>query len=182
MRIMVKRQETLTIQTQQPEISTVAPASLKAKREVLVAIDGTGPSKRLVDYVSETASSLSAKVILLYSMPGTDVPQEFLKFARIERISNPKEHYMRWVAERDTSDFVEQLKVKGIEYELVYVEGSPVQSIKDIAESRDLKFVVVELRGFQGIRRLRGLGSYIRRVIGNSPVPVVTIPTTRAAV
>jgi nucleotide-binding universal stress UspA family protein len=145
-------------------------------KEILVAVDGSKHSERIVDFAASLAKPLSAKILLIYVMPSSDIPEDYLDYAKREAISSPVASYLRTVAEEIIAKLGERIKERGVEYEGVYHLGNPAEKIIEAAESKKVGLVVVGVRGLHSVDRIRALGSVSRRVIENSGIPVLTVP------
>jgi nucleotide-binding universal stress UspA family protein len=141
--------------------------------ELLVAVDGSPHSEKIVDYACGLAKSLSATIILLYAVPEIDIPEEYLNYARDEKIADPVVTYMRTIAEQVLLKLGHRITERGLEYEGVHEIGNPADRIVRTAESRKVALGVMGLHGLHGLGLVRSLGSVARRVIENSSVPVV---------
>ena len=146
-----------------------------AKKEILVAVDASPRSEKLVSYACGSAASIGAKVHLLYVEPVLQVPAEFREYAREENI-NP-EGYSEAVGEAVLEKLERIPKSAGVDCESDLEHGNPASVIVKFAEEPGVAMVVVGLRGLHGVERVRSLGSVARRVVENSAVPVVVVPT-----
>jgi nucleotide-binding universal stress UspA family protein len=145
-------------------------------KEILVAVDGSKHSERIVDFAADMAKSLSATVLLIFVMPRSEVPEDYLDYAKRESMSSPIASYLGTVAEQIIAKLGERIRRRGVEYEGVYYLGSPAEKIVETAESRKVGLVVVGVRGLHSVDRIRALGSVSRRVIENSGLPVLVVP------
>jgi nucleotide-binding universal stress UspA family protein len=145
-------------------------------KEILVAVDGSEHSAKVVDYAIDLAKSMSAKIVLIYVMPDLSIPEQYKKYAEEEKMPQPESSYLKSVAERILADLGERINRKGVEYEQVYTAGNPAEAILHAVERRRADLVVVGVRGLHGLGRLRALGSVARKVIENSPIPVISVP------
>ncbi len=82
-------------------------------KEILVAVDGSIHSGKVVDHAIDFAKSMSAKIALIYVMPELSVPEEYKKYAEEEKISQPESSYLKSVAERILADLGEGSERKG---------------------------------------------------------------------
>jgi nucleotide-binding universal stress UspA family protein len=143
-------------------------------KEILVAIDGSKHSARIVDYASDLAKSTSAKVVLVYVMPEVSIPPGYKEYADVERLDPSS--YFDAVGKQVIKDMGERIEKKGVKFEGVYEVGNPAATILDKAKSREAIFIVMGVHGLHGLARIRALGSVARRVIENSSIPVVLVP------
>jgi nucleotide-binding universal stress UspA family protein len=142
--------------------------------KILVAVDGSNHSQKVTDEAVTVAKSMGAGIILLYVCPDVAVPEEFEQFARIENMDF-SEYYSR-VGEGILSKFAPKIAVKGIEVETVSEVGRASDEIVDVAKTSGASMIVLGMHGQHSVGPLRTLGSTARRVIEQSPVPVVVVP------
>jgi nucleotide-binding universal stress UspA family protein len=142
--------------------------------KILVAIDGSKHSQKVTDEAVTVAESMGASIILLYVCPDVAVPPEFEEFARIEHMDF-SEYYSR-VGEGILSKFAPKVKEEGIEVETVSEVGRASDEIVDVAKTAGASLIVLGMHGQHSVGHLRTLGSTARRVIEQSPVPVVVVP------
>ena len=143
-------------------------------KEILVAIDGSKHSERIVDYASDLAKSISAKAVLVYVMPEVSIPPGYKEYAEAEHLDPSS--YFTTVGEQIIKDMGKRIEKKGVEFEGVYEAGNPAAIILDKAKSRNVSLIVMGVHGLHGLARIRALGSVARRVIENSSIPVVLVP------
>jgi nucleotide-binding universal stress UspA family protein len=144
-------------------------------KRILVAIDGSKASKLVVDYAVTLAKSMSTGITLLYVVPELGVPRDYLQYAKEEKIDTAG--YYDEVGRRIVEDFKKTILAGGVDCEATYEIGPPFQKILARIEESKAGLVVLGLRGLHGLGRVRGLGSTARRVMENSTVPVVVVPT-----
>lgn len=144
-------------------------------REILVAVDGSKRSDKVVSYASELARAMEAKVILVYVLPEPVVPEEYKELKSDERRSEETSENQA-IAEHIISDMGEILKKKGVKYDGLYLRGRPAAKILEIAKSRNVALIVIGMVGLHGIGRIRALGSVSRRILDGSTIPVTVVP------
>ncbi|HZW85719.1 MAG TPA: universal stress protein [Nitrososphaerales archaeon] len=146
-----------------------------ASKELLVAVDASTRSDRLVSFACRTASALGAKVHLLYVEPVENVPPEYEKFAEREGVDAGG--YNDAVGSAVLRRLEGLAKVEGVPCETDLEHGNPSSVIVRYASAPGVLMVVAGLRGLHGVQKVRSLGSVARRVVENSAVPVVVVPT-----
>jgi nucleotide-binding universal stress UspA family protein len=144
------------------------------KGTILVAIDGSRASKKVVDYAIDLAKSMSGRISLLYVVPELGVPDEYQRYARAEGIDTAS--YYDQVGTRLVDDFASDVKGAGVDCDATYSTGPAFQRILEAVKESDADLIVVGLRGLHGLGRVRALGSTARRILENSSVPVVVVP------
>ena len=72
--------------------------------KLLVALDGSNHSLKAVEYASEIAASLKAKVIILYVVKTQGLPEGLHKYAELEHIGGTDIEVLRKVADDLVAD------------------------------------------------------------------------------
>jgi len=141
--------------------------------ELLVAVDGSKNSQKIVTFSIELAKKLSAKILLIYVSTVPDLIGEYVEIGG----SNPSPGAAQYVAraEKVASQLSEEIENAGVPHEVLLKSGEPAQTIVNVAAERKVDMIIVGLRRLQGIEKIRSLGSVSRRVIETSPCPVVTV-------
>jgi nucleotide-binding universal stress UspA family protein len=140
---------------------------------ILVAIDGSKHSEKVVGYAATLAKALSSKIVLLFVMEPVSIPNEYMEYTQAERI--PPNYYDQ-VSQGIIDSMGALLKKEKVQYEGTYEIGNPTKRILDVAKSRKVSMIVVGVHGLHRLGTILALGSTARRVIENSDVPVVTVP------
>jgi nucleotide-binding universal stress UspA family protein len=154
------------------------PAALEpAPRNLVVAVDGSGPSLRAVELAASIARATGGQLVLIYAIDPALVRLLPLDgpFAGATRLGVD----IGAVEERLRRDAVRQLEYcgalcerAGVPYEGRVVMESPARAIADAAEKADL--VVMGSRGL-GAFAGAALGSLSHRVIGETRKPVLVV-------
>ena len=142
--------------------------------QILVAVDGSKHSVKVADEAVTVAKYMGAKILLLYVCQDTAVPEGFVEFAKLENVS--LSDYYALVGDRVLSKIGARIKERGIEFEEISGVGIASEEILEVVRAREVSMIVVGMHGLHAIGRLRALGSTARRVIEDSPVPVVVVP------
>jgi nucleotide-binding universal stress UspA family protein len=142
--------------------------------ELLVAIDGSTHSERIVKYAVELAKRLSANIALLYVAPTTQIPEAYKQYAKEENIG--ESDYYDTVGRQILAKYANIVKNGGVECESIAEVGNAAENIMIVAKDRKSEMIIVGLQGLHGLARVRSLGSVSRRIIENSPTPVITVP------
>ncbi|MDG6901468.1 MAG: universal stress protein [Nitrososphaerota archaeon] len=145
-------------------------------QKILVAVNGSKHSEKAADFAADLAKELSAKIILIFVMPRPDVPEDYADYAKREILANPVASYLNTVSEGIIAKLGARLEKKGVEFEAIYHLGNPVEKILETARARKVGLVVVGMHGRRRLGRLRALGSVSRKIIDESPVPVLVVP------
>jgi nucleotide-binding universal stress UspA family protein len=139
-------------------------------RRLLVALDGSEFSERVLPYV-KAASRMESEALLL-RVP--QVPEAHLYGAMIEEIQQ-----LRQQAENQSHEYLENVATAlledGIEARIL-VEGSrPAKTIVSVAKEEKADLIMLATHGRGEIERLF-LGSVADRVVRQAPCPVFLVP------
>lgn len=138
-----------------------------------MAVDGSKYSDSVVDYACELASRMKEKLGLIYVSKNPDFVTEYIEYGGRAPSANAQRTVS--IAESVTSKLGEKIAGRGIEHELILDSGSPSEKIVSTAVERKCDLIVIGLKGLHGVERIRSLGSVSRRVVENSPCPVVIV-------
>ncbi len=140
---------------------------------ILVAIDLSSASQKILDKAKTLALALPAKVCLLHvveydpdflgnepdSQDTSDQgPQEF-----------PQEH-------KDLQKEVDELRASGIDTEGILTQGSIVDVILQKSKQLEIDIIIVGTHGHGGVHHMI-YGSVSEGVLRNSSCPILVIPT-----
>lgn len=138
---------------------------------ILAAVDGSRQSNKIVDLSCHYAKKLSSTIILMYVSSYPDLINQYIEMEG--RNPSPKAAQYVERAERVTSRFLEKIQKRGIECKVMLETGDPAAKIVKVATDDKVYLIVVGLRGLHGVDKIRSLGSVARKVIENSPCPVL---------
>ena len=141
---------------------------------IMVPLDGSSLAEAILPYVSQLASGLNAKVVLL-----TTVDPESPAFhgGKDENGGALSREQMLERSKAQARDYLTNLKGKlTVEVELVVSEGSPAQCIIEEQERHDCDLIAMSTHGRTGIAR-GILGSVTDKVIHASGGPMLVVRT-----
>jgi nucleotide-binding universal stress UspA family protein len=141
-------------------------------KQILVAVDEHPHAEQIVDSAIELARGLSAKILLMYVMDKTKVPEKY----RDEHGDALPEHYYDDEFQRTVGRLVKTIEKTGIKCVGIPAAGDPVKEILKAAKSNGASYIVVGTRELRNLGRLRAIGSVSRNVIEKSTIPVVAVP------
>jgi nucleotide-binding universal stress UspA family protein len=141
-------------------------------KQILVAVDEHPHAEQIVDSAIQLAEVTSSKIILVYVLPKSTVPDEYRD---IHGDALP-EHYYDDQFKRTVGPLLKMIEKTGVKYEGMCLIGNPQEEILKAAKSNDVSYIVVGTRGLRHLSRLKALGSVSRNVIENSTVPVLAVP------
>ena len=126
--------------------------------KLLVALDGSNHSLKAVDYASEIAASLKAKVIILSVVKAQELPKGLRKHANLEHFPGLDIEILKKVAGDLVADAERRAKAKGVDDTVREVEEGPVaRTIVARAKHHNADLIIVGSRGLSNIEAtLRG--------------------------
>ncbi len=143
--------------------------------KLLVALDGSNHSMKAVDFASEIAASLEAKVIILYVVKTQEFPEGLREYAELEHVVGTDIEVLTKVAGHLVASAEGRAKEKGVGDIVGEVEEGPVaRTIVARAQHHDADMIVVGSRGFGNIEAtLRGGVSHRVELLAKCPVLTV---------
>jgi len=141
-------------------------------KQILVAVDEHPHAEQIVDSAIELAQGLSARILLMYVIDKSSVPENY----RDEHGDALPEHYYEDEFQRTVGPLMMAIEKAGIRCEGIAASGDPVQEILKAAKSKSVNYIVMGARELRGLRRLRAINSVSRNVIEKSTIPVVAVP------
>lgn len=145
--------------------------------EILVAVDGSKHSSKIVDVGIQLAKAFSTGIILVYVMQTpSEEPEGVKSFEKVEQYPEAYADYLQGLGESVTDQFTDLIEKAGLKVRAITPSGNPANEILNIADVESPMMIVVGVKGMHGIRRFLSLGSVARNVIENSKVPVITVP------
>jgi nucleotide-binding universal stress UspA family protein len=144
---------------------------------ILVAIDGSKHSEKVVDAACEVAKQLSSSIILVHILRGMpDEPEGVKAFEETEHYREAYTDYLEEVGRAVTAKFGDRIQSKGVSYTAITEVGNPVERILETAKLEKSTLIVLGLHGHHYVGRIRSLGSVSRAVIENATCPVLVVP------
>jgi nucleotide-binding universal stress UspA family protein len=141
---------------------------------ILVAVDLSGASQKVLHYVKTLASNLSAKVWLLHAEKpdlgfvgfGPGRPESVL-----DQVADKFEE-----KRKELQDEADKLQNFGIDAKTLVVQGAAVEVILDEASKLKTDLIVVGSHGHGAVYHLM-VGSVSEGVLHRSTCPVLVVPT-----
>jgi nucleotide-binding universal stress UspA family protein len=147
--------------------------------KIMVAFDGSEPSKRALDIAAKTAAMFKGELVILTVVPRVHLPVfsddtelGTYRMVDVHRYQDQmKEAYRRSLemAEAEISEQYPDLKFKA-----VLLEGRPSSTIVEEAEKRDVNLIMMGSRGLGGVTGWI-LGSTSRKVVDQCTKPVLIV-------
>jgi nucleotide-binding universal stress UspA family protein len=141
--------------------------------ELLVCVDGSEKSKRILDYAITLAKRQSSKIVLVHVASWEGVPERYVEYALKEKVDLAS--YFEAVGSAILAKMNRDLQESGVPFETILETGNATSKIIDAAKSRKVEMIVIGLQGLHGLNRIRSLGSVSRRVLENAPCPVIVV-------
>ncbi|MCL5066872.1 MAG: universal stress protein [Thaumarchaeota archaeon] len=167
---------------------------------LLVAVDGSKHSEKLVDAACDLAKRLSAKIALLFVSPYKELKKEYEAYFRpngevsfvgttlgwyaVKQTANKEgaigvDEFYQAVGDAVLSTLGAKVREKGLTCETLFEVGNPAAKIVEVAEERKVAMIMIGVQGLHGLARLQSLGSVSRRVLENAICPVIVVPPSQ---
>jgi len=144
-------------------------------KKLLVALDGSDHSLKAVDFASEIAASLKAKLIILNVVKPQEIPKGLREYAKLEHIPGLDIDILKKVAGDLVANTQRRAEEKGVDDVVGEVEDGPVaRTIIARSQHYDVDMIVVGSRGLGNIEAtLRGGVSHRVELLAKCPVLTV---------
>jgi nucleotide-binding universal stress UspA family protein len=143
---------------------------------VLLGTDGSKPSLRAENYLSNTYDPAEDEVVVVSV---ATVPSDVMDYLEIGDEEDPYETEVgqQFIqrAEEHAQDAEERLRAEGFDVDIVVPTGRPGREICRVAEERDVQCIVVGRRG-QSSASEPLLGSVSQQVLHDADCPVNVVP------
>lgn len=134
--------------------------------KILVAVDGSEPSKEAFEYSLEEAAEIDAEFTILQIVESFGYEEDLAEAALEREMKSAKEF---------TTKLKEQAEKSGVKAKAKVLTGSdPATEIAKYADEKDFNLVVVGSRGKTGLETVR-LGSVSEAVIRRTGSPVMVV-------
>ena len=146
-------------------------------QRIIVAVDGSAPSQRAVEFAADLAGKYGAEIALVTVVP--DFAPIFDpavgEYSRVEHLQAPKSEYGIAAAQSaldGAERSAQEMHAPRISTTLSF--GDPAKQIVAAAKKSGADLVVIGSRGYG---RLKGLvlGSVAQKVLGQAPCPVLIV-------
>ncbi|OJT19347.1 hypothetical protein BO221_37350 [Archangium sp. Cb G35] len=136
---------------------------------LLIAVDGSPPSLRALEYGASLAAKLGVGVLLLHAMPRGVLPLGMTPSSLAELL-----HTQEAEGKRLLAALADKAHPHGVEVETELGVGDAAAVIAGRAEAADIQMVVMGSRGQGAVARLL-LGSVAAQVVHTATKPVVVV-------
>ena len=145
---------------------------------ILVAFDGSEPSKRALDIAAKTAAMFKGELVILTVVPRVTVPMfteegvGSLRAADIQDYQYKMKELYRKSLEKAEAEV--KMRYPDLKFEALLLEGRPSATIAEEAEKKDANLIIMGSRGLGGITGWI-LGSTSRKVVDQCTKPILVV-------
>jgi nucleotide-binding universal stress UspA family protein len=144
---------------------------------ILVAIDGSAHSEKVVDFACDVAKKESAGITLVYVIKNpAEESEEIKEYEKAEGYPDAYAEYLKEAGDNIMSKWTKEVESAGVSCKPLVEYGNPADRILETAKANNVGMIVLGLHGLHGLARLRSLGSVSRRVVEHSSCPVAVVP------
>jgi len=136
--------------------------------KVLLAYDGSEPSKKALEYTAELAKRLGSEVLVLHVIDIEKLAELLGDFDVPDLESLEKK------ARELVEEAAKYLEEKGVKARPLLKKGGPPETIAETAEEEGCSMIIVGSHGWRGFKRLF-IGSVSEKVVRISKVPVLVV-------
>jgi nucleotide-binding universal stress UspA family protein len=137
---------------------------------ILIAVDGSAPSQRALEFGASLAAKLGEGLVLLHVMPQVAPPLGGGGPGALSELQQS----LRVEGTQLLEALADKARLHGVAVETELGLGDPALAIYDRAEQEDVRMVVMGSRGQGTVARLL-LGSVATKVVHTSTRPVVVV-------
>ena len=143
---------------------------------ILVPIDGSEHSEKVVSFAADIAKARDGDITLMHVIPHMPVPNEFAHYVQIENINTPPSALYEESLGREVLEHFEvKLRDRGIKSVVTRVEtGHVASTVIETAREISADIVVIGTHGasaWQGI----ALGSVAQKICHSAPCTVLMV-------
>jgi len=144
---------------------------MKDVEKVLVPIDFSDNSRKIVKAAADVAKRFEARLVLIFVVQSLeDYSGFFVPHLPLEQLADE----MLIGAEKKMANFIEDNLGDDAQVESKVIAGDVAAEIVAFAETCDAGMIVMGTHGYKGIERML-FGSVAENIIKNAPCPVLTI-------
>jgi len=145
-------------------------------KKILVATDGSDHARRTIELASDMAVQDGAALYLLHVVSETEIPEEVLKYIRVEKFEEPPERvYLHKVGEGIIAAAEKEARDKGVEeVQSTVVQGDPAEVIINFGREKGVDMIMLGSRGLGQVKGML-LGSVSNKVCHVADCTCVTV-------
>lgn len=141
--------------------------------KVLLAMDGSDPSKHALEYAIEIAKKWGSSLFIISVVPNIVLPviEPGLSIENIDKLEEETKNIYKKVliqAEEKLEKYPE------IQYKTILEHGRPCKVINDVASEENVDLIIIGSRGLGGITGYI-LGSTSHRVADHCKMPILIV-------
>jgi nucleotide-binding universal stress UspA family protein len=140
-------------------------------KKILVPVDFSENSKKILQDALTKAGQLNAKVMVVYVVEGLE-NYGGLSIPHISLAEFEKELVQS--ATKKMESFLEENMDPSVAHESKILHGDIVEKINTFAESEGVDMIIMGTHGYKGLEKVL-FGSVAERVVKTAPCPVLTI-------
>lgn len=146
---------------------------LGRQKSVLVPVDFSTASFQAVGYTIEFAERIGAKLLILHvAHLGDGLTVQDLKTFRFARARKAA----RAEAQRRMEEFLQPVKFRSVEADILIRFGKPPSEICTVADQRNIDLIITATHGLTGLDHLL-MGSVAEQVVRRARQPVLVVPS-----
>ncbi len=121
---------------------------------------------------------MNLKILLIHVMKDfLDEPEGLRAYEKAEEYRDAYADYVQEIGQQTIEEYSHRIEQAGVPFRSDTPSGNPAEEILEIATLEKVKMIVVGMKGSHGVAHILSLGSVARRVVENSPCPVVVVPS-----
>ena len=144
-------------------------------KKILVAVDGSAPSKRAVELAGELAGRLTAALLILHVVRDMALPPELQEMVRSHEIGKSRLEILQDSGRIILDQAKQQAEKRGARHVRTELrEGDPASTIIDYAAEQSVDLIVI---GSRGLSQIKGalMGSVSQKVGALSGINCLTV-------
>lgn len=148
-------------------------AKLQSMKTIVVAVDFSSGTEKVIDAASQLAIALKEKIYLVHAVDDTPIYGVYGLYSEQVPMINEYGEMARKVAMRKLVELQDRFNIGGLEVELL--QGRPQDQILDFAEKVDADMVIVGTHGHSVVGSLF-MGSVASSLVRKAKFPVLVVP------
>jgi nucleotide-binding universal stress UspA family protein len=141
--------------------------------KLLVCVDLSEATEKIVEKTEQIAKSLSAKVWLLHN---AEPAPDFVEF-KVDPLAARESLAKKFHCEhRQIQDIANRMRKAGVDTTALLVHGATVETILKEASDLEVDMIVVGSHGRGAMYQLL-VGSVSKGILHKSPIPILVVPT-----
>lgn len=144
-------------------------------KKILVAVDGSAPSRRALKMGAEIAQKFDAVLVLIYVIRDMQLPESLRQMAEVELVQESRLTTLQKIGQKILEEAAEGAKATGArDIRLEVRPGDPAGAILRYASDEKVDLIVMGSRGLGEMESML-LGSVSRKVSNLAKVGCLTV-------